>query len=205
MIERSIIRFLLGTSLVLPMAANSANFSIVQITDSQYYAERHPEILEAQIDWIVANEVAENIIYVAQTGDLKDDSACDNKTVNVGTGAGRTEWQIADQAFIDLDNANIAYAVAARKPRFRTSQGGGVPDGLESTERHAGDPVSTRYFGPARFAGEPFYGDPGTLTPGNRITGINESNEDNFHAVRIEWRQVYFDQPGLQERARTPS
>ena len=62
MIERSIIHFLLGMSLVLPMAAHSANFSIVQITDSQYYAERHPEILEAQIDWIVANEVSENII-----------------------------------------------------------------------------------------------------------------------------------------------
>ena len=36
---------------------------------------------------------------------------CDNKTVNVGTGAGRTEWQIVDQAFSDLDTANIAYAV----------------------------------------------------------------------------------------------
>jgi hypothetical protein len=32
-------------------------------------------------------------------------------------------------------------------------------------------------FGPARFAGDPFYGDPLTLTPGNRVVG---SNEDNF-------------------------
>jgi hypothetical protein len=32
-------------------------------------------------------------------------------------------------------------------------------------------------FGPARFAGDPFYGDPGALTPGNRV---GDSNEDNF-------------------------
>ena len=124
MIERSIIHFLLGTSLVLPMAANAATFSIVQITDSQYYSERHPEIMEAQIDWIVANEVSENIIYVAQTGDLKDDSSCDNKTVNVGSGAGRTEWQIADQAFSDLDTANIAYAVVPGNHDFDPVSGG---------------------------------------------------------------------------------
>ena len=175
MIERSIIHFLLGTSLVLPMAAHSATFSIVQITDSQYYSERHPEIMEAQIDWIVANEVSENIIYVAQTGDLKDDSSCDNKTINVGSGAGRTEWQIADQAFTDLDNANIAYAVVPGNHDFDPVSGD-CPNW--STERPLVNYNSL--FGPSRFAGEPFYGDPATLTPGNRVTGVNESNEDNF-------------------------
>ena len=63
MIKRSITNFMLGTFLLLPVAAKSEVFSIVVMTDSQFYAERHPEILEAQIDWIVANQVAENIIY----------------------------------------------------------------------------------------------------------------------------------------------
>ena len=173
MIERSIIHFLLATSLVLPMAANSAVFSIVVMTDSQYYAEKHPEILEAQIDWIVANEVTENIIYVAQTGDLKDDQLCDNKTINVGTGAGRTEWQIVDQAFADLDTANIAYGVLPGNHDFEAVSGACPTDW--ATQR-----TFTNYninFGPGRFAGDPFYGDPGTLTPGNRVGG---SNEDNF-------------------------
>ena len=173
MILRSTLRLLLGTSLVLPLAANSANLGIVVITDSQYYAEKHPEILEAQIDWIVANEVTENIIYVAQTGDLKDDPLCDNKTVAVGTGAGRTEWQIVDQAFSDLDTANIAYGVLPGNHDFEAVSGA-CPTNW-ATQR-----TFTMYnslFGPARFAGDPFYGDPGALTPGNRVGG---SNEDNF-------------------------
>ena len=152
MIERSILRFLLGTFLALPMAAQSAVFSIVVITDSQFYAERHPEILEAQIDWIVANEGAENIIYVAQTGDIKDDQFCDDKTVNVGTGAGRTEWQIGDDAFDDLDTANIPYGVLPGNHEF-DPVGGFCPSGA------AGMRPLTQYdtrFGPARFAGDPF-------------------------------------------------
>ena len=175
MIKRAAISFLLGTSLVLPMAANAANFSIVVMTDSQYYAERHPEILEAQIDWIVLNEGIENIIYVAQTGDLKDDQNCDNKTINVGTGAGRTEWQIVDQAFTDLDTANIAYAVVPGNHDFEAVSGACPVNWNDPAER-----IFTTYnslFGPARFAGDPFYGDPGAVTPGNRVTG---SNEDNF-------------------------
>jgi hypothetical protein len=182
MIERSIIHFLLGTFLVLPMAANSATFSIVLLTDSQFYVEQHPEILEAQIDWIVANEATENIIYVVQTGDLKDDQLCDNKTVNVGTGAGRTEWQIADQAFTDLDTANMAYAVVPGNHDFNPVSGS-CPNW--TTQR----PLSqyNTNFGPARFAGDPFYGDPATLTPGNRVTGSNEDNFTLFDSNGVEF------------------
>ena len=183
MIERSILGFILGAFLMLPMAANAAVFSIVVMTDSQYYAERHPEILEAQIDWIVANEVSENIIYVAQTGDLKDDQLCDNKTVNVGTGAGRTEWQIVDQAFTDLDTANIAYGVLPGNHDFEAVSGA-CPTNW-ATQR-----TFTMYnsiFGPARFAGDPFYGDPGALTPGNRVTGSNEDNFTLFDSNGIEF------------------
>jgi predicted outer membrane repeat protein len=184
-IKRSIVSFLLGTSLALPMAAQSAVFSIVVLTDAQFYAELHPEILEAQIDWIVANQEEENIIYMAQTGDLKDDQFCDNKTlVNIGTGAGRTEWQIADEAYEDLDTADIPYAVLPGNHDFDP-----VPDGFgfggmtcppaagqSGTPQRPLSEFNTR-FGPGRFAGESFYGDPLMNRPGNRLT---DSNEDNF-------------------------
>ena len=115
MIQRSILRYILGACMMLPVAANAEVFSIVVITDSQFYAENHPEILEAQIDWIVhADQVAkENIIYVVQTGDLKDNQFCDDSPVNVGSAQGRglTEWQIVDDAFKDLDDANLPYGV----------------------------------------------------------------------------------------------
>ncbi len=194
MIERSIIRFILGASLLLPMAANSATFSVVVITDSQFYAERHPEILEAQIDWIVANRVAENIVYVAQTGDLKDDQFCDDKTVFVGTGAGRTEWQIVDDAFTDLDTSGMAYAVLPGNHDFDPI-GGFCPSG-------SGARPLTQYdarFGPARFAGDTFYGDPLALTPGNRLTGSNEDNFTLFESDNVEFIAInlaYRPEPG---------
>ncbi len=182
MIKHSITGFMLGTFLMLPMAASSATFSIVVMTDSQFYAERHPEILEEQIDWIVANQVAENIIYVAQTGDLKDDQFCDDKTVNVGTGAGRTEWQIVDDAYTDMDTANIPYAVLPGNHDFDPVSGF-CPSG-------AGVRPLTQYdarFGPARFAGDPFYGDPLAVTPGNRISGSNEDNFTLFDSNGVEF------------------
>ena len=128
--------------------------------------------MEAQIDWIVANEVAENIIYVAQTGDLKDDQFCDNKTVNVGTGAGRTEWQIVDQAFTDLDIAGIPYGVVPGNHDFNPVSGI-LPElddpaaAVENTTR-----FSDRRASPAIPSTAIRRGD-----PGNRVTG---SNEDNF-------------------------
>ena len=169
-------QLLLGLSLFLPITAHSATFSIIQITDSQFYAERHPEILEAQIGWIIANEVAENIIYVAQTGDLKDDSACDNKIVGVGTGMNRTEWQIVDQAFSGLDVAGIPYGVVPGNHDFDPVSGS-CPDYVNQrpltlyNNDGSTDPSFTG-FPPSRFAGDPFYG--GTRDPANL------SNEDNY-------------------------
>jgi len=153
--------------------AQSEQFSIVVIPDTQIYVEETPEIFEAQIDWIVANQVAENIIYVAHLGDLKDDQSCDNKTVNVGTGGGRSEWQIVDQAIADLDAANIPYGLAVGNHDFDQFGGNRCPNW--TTER----PLVTynSLFGPNRYIGDAHYGDPGLGTQGNRVTN---SNEDNF-------------------------
>lgn len=172
MIKRLTTRLLLGLALILPIAAYSQQFSIVVLPDTQWYSELHPEIVESQIDWIVANQAAENIIYVAHLGDLKDDLSCDNKTINVGTGGGRTEWQIVDQAFQDLDGAGIAYGVVPGNHDFDQV--------ASSCPNFTTDRPLTTYnslFGPARFGGDPWYGDPGVPTPGNRVAG---SNEDSF-------------------------
>jgi hypothetical protein len=169
---RACLRTLCGSILLLPIAAQSAEFSIVLIPDTQMYVEEHPEVFEAQIDWIVANEVAENIIYVAHLGDLKDDASCDNKTVNLGTGGGRSEWQIVDQALAELDTADIAYGVVPGNHDF-DQVAGDCPN--FTTERPLG--TFNSLLGPTRFAGTPHYGDPSVPTNGNRV--IN-SNEDNF-------------------------
>ena len=163
---------LLCLGLLLPMAAQSAQFSIVVIPDTQMYVEQHPEIFEAQMNWITANQVAEKIIYVAHLGDLKDDLSCDNKTVNVGTGGGRTEWQIVDDTLGILDAATVAYGVIPGNHDF-DQVSGDCPN--FTTERPLG--TYNSLIGPTRFAGTAHYGDPSVPTPGNRVTG---SNEDNF-------------------------
>jgi hypothetical protein len=166
-------------------------FSIVIIPDTQMYVEQHPEVFEAQIDWIVANEGAENIIYVAHLGDLKDDLSCDTKTVNVGTGNGRSEWQIVDQALGDLDAAAIAYGVVPGNHDF-DQVSGGCPN--FTTQRPLGTYDSL--MGPGRFAGTPHYGDPSVPTPGNRVVNSNEdsftlfeSNGVKFIAINLAYRQ----------------
>ncbi|MCZ6616516.1 MAG: metallophosphoesterase [Gammaproteobacteria bacterium] len=147
-------------------------FSIIVVPDTQIYVEQNPEIFEAQVQWIVDNQVAENIIYVAHLGDLKDDLSCDNKTVTNGTGGGRTEWAIVDDTFVVLENANIPYGVVPGNHDF-DQLNGGCPN--FSTQRPLSD--YNQFFGPTRFNGQPYYGDPSVPTPGNRVTN---SNEDNF-------------------------
>jgi hypothetical protein len=177
MIEQLTIRLVLGLTLLLPIAVHSAQFSIVILPDTQWYVELHPEVVESQMDWIVANQVSENIIYVAHLGDLKDDRNCDNKVIGAGTGGGRTEWQIIEQAFDDLDGASIAYGVVPGNHDFdQPTSGpntGSCPDW--DTERPLA--AYNLNFGPSRFIGAPFYGDPSLMTPGNRVS---LSNEDNF-------------------------
>jgi len=102
--------------------AQSEQFSIVVITDTQTYVEINPAVFEAQIAWVVDNQASENIIYAAHLGDLKDDLSCDNKTVG-----GRTEWEIVDDTLLMLEGANIPYGVVPGNHDF-DQLGGGCPN-----------------------------------------------------------------------------
>jgi hypothetical protein len=155
-------------------------FSIVIIPDTQLYVEDHPEIFEAQIDWIIANQAAENIIYVSHLGDLKDTQTCDNPTVTNGSGDGRTEWQIVDQTFDRLDAANIPYGVVPGNHDFDSINPGTASERCPNWtgERPLGLYNNVNNFAPSRFAADPWYGDlTGTGERGNRV---DDSNEDNF-------------------------
>ena len=90
---------------------SSENFTIVVLSDTQYYSERYPWIFENQTEWIVQNENEKNIVFVAHLGDIVDDYWEDY------------EWQNADNAMSILDNKvpygilpgnhDIAWAVSA--------------------------------------------------------------------------------------------
>jgi hypothetical protein len=182
-ITRSAKRLFSGLLLLLPgtVLADNHEFSIVVIPDTQLYAESYPAIIEAQLQWIVDNQATENIIYVAQLGDLKDDLSCDNKLIAAATGGSRTEWQIVDQAFALLESATsaaqpdgIPFGTVAGNHDFEPFGGGCPTDWDNPAQRILNNPTTglayDNLFGPARFSGRAYYG-------GSRVAG---SNEDNF-------------------------
>ena len=86
---------ILFLSTLLFSACSPKQVRFVLVPDTQYYAEKFPEVMHSQADWIVKN--AENIDLVIQQGDL---------TQNNNT----EEWKVARAAFVKLDG-KVPYVV----------------------------------------------------------------------------------------------
>jgi hypothetical protein len=74
-------------------------FSIVVLPDTQFYAERYPEIFESQAAWIRDNVGAQDIAFVLHEGDIV------NRNVP-------EQWDVASTALHSLD-AVVPYVLAA--------------------------------------------------------------------------------------------
>lgn len=70
---------------------------IVLLPDTQTYAEKYPEVLDSQINWIINN--AKTINFVLQQGDITQNN-------------NHKEWKIAQAAFSRL-NKKVPYILAA--------------------------------------------------------------------------------------------
>jgi hypothetical protein len=73
------------------------NATIVLLPDTQTYAEKYPEIVYSQTDWILKE--ADNIDFVLQQGDLTQNN-------------NDKEWGVIKQAFTKLDG-KVPYVLAA--------------------------------------------------------------------------------------------
>jgi hypothetical protein len=123
-------------------------FTIVVLPDTQYYSRDNPSIFYSQTDWIVANEVARNIVFVTHVGDI------------VQTGSNNTQWNRAEAAMSTLEDPlqtmlpdGIAYGQA---PGNHDQAPLGAP-------RSGGDEGGTTVnynarFGKHRFLGRSYYG-----------------------------------------------
>ena len=112
--------------------AAAADFSIVAVPDPQYYAELYPSIFTAQMQWVVDNQAAGNIVYVAGLGD------------NVDIASATSEWQAASSAYGLLDTAGIPYGLAVGNHDIGLL--GGSTTNFNS------------YFGISHFTGKSWYG-----------------------------------------------
>lgn len=94
---RLFIFFVVSSFLLISCSANMHKARFVLLPDTQTYAEKFPEVLDSQINWIVRN--AKDIDLVLQQGDLTQNN-------------NHKEWKIIQSAFNKL-NRKVPYVLAA--------------------------------------------------------------------------------------------
>src|SRR5579859_2767168 len=130
---------------------SAGDFTIVVLPDTQNYSQFHPEIFDAQTQWVADNAAAQNVQLVIGVGDI----------VNTGTDA--VQWANATHSVGLLDQAKVPYAFAIGNHDYDT---------LPPTSRTATN--FNNYFGPARYAGTSYYG------TSNYPAGSNENFYETF-------------------------
>lgn len=106
------------------------DFTIIVLPDTQYYSESYPNILNSQMQWIVANASALNVQAVLAVGDIVNNSG------------NSTEWNTADAAYKRLDAAHIPYFAAIGNHDYSNANPAGRTSAATSFNN---------YFGPSRY------------------------------------------------------
>ena len=106
-------------------------FTVILLPDTQYYVESYPDILTDQVDWILGQQKARNIVFVGHVGDIVEHYN------NI------FEWERADAILSRLIGAVPLGLLPGNHDLSPT-----------------GDSTSyNQHFGPERFEGFPWYGE----------------------------------------------
>jgi Carboxypeptidase regulatory-like domain/Calcineurin-like phosphoesterase/Bacterial Ig domain len=132
--------------IAVALPAQTSDFTIIALPDTQNESQFFPAALSAQTQWIAAHRRNLNIQMVLGEGDIVNDFSSPE------------QQQSADAAFRVLDNAGIPYLLAIGNHDY------------DHADPKDGRPVSgfNRFFGPSRYAGRSYY-------RGNFPTGSNEN------------------------------
>ena len=114
-----------------------ADYSIVVLPDTQYYAAAFPDIFMKQTTWIVENRDAQQIKFVLHTGDVVD------------YGDSSAQWTVASNSLHVLDGI-VPYVIAAGNHDYGVMQRMGMVN---------------VYFPPSGFEAYSWFGD--TFEPGH--------------------------------------
>lgn len=142
---------------------NGQTFSIVELPDTQNYAQYYPATFIQQTQWIASEAAARNIRYVSHVGDV----------VNHGHSA--AEWNVADLAMSTLDAADIPYGVTAGNHDITPAGAPGTP--YDTTD-------FLQNFGAGRFADKSWYR--GTSPSGMSSWQVFDGGGIQFLTMHIE-------------------
>lgn len=189
------------SKVVRTSAAAGDEFTVVVIPDTQYYMEVNPdvpgatfEMFKAQIDWIKANQAAENIVFVAGVGDIVD-----NGDFKAGTypdsSVSRAEWEKA-KYYYNLETPfagfpdGIPYGLAVGN---HDQTGHGYPISYDNFSLGFHTTHTTgfynKYFGVSHFAGRSYYGGSYTATEANN----NDNHYSLFSAGGIDFIVIFLE------------
>lgn len=156
-----------------------ADFTIAVIPDTQYQVSSQfgglPAMFTAQIDWIKANQAAENIQYVVSLGDITDHG--DDYT---------SEWTNA---------STYGYYKLESQAGFTNGIPYGTCVGNHDQSPNTGHPLTcstakyNTYFGANRFRPRAYYGENYAGTGSNN----NDSHYDLFTAGGVNWIVIYVE------------
>ncbi len=130
----------------------AVEFTVVALPDTQNYASRFPEVFFAQIEWIVANREAENIVFVTHLGDV------------VNNGPRVEQWQVAKRAMSLLDPIDLPYGVAMGNHDnqfgydLTTVDNGCIPADPDFEDIDCTGSHFLHYFGPEFYSDRSWYG-----------------------------------------------
>lgn len=125
-----------GSTPPLPPVVDDS-FTIIALPDIQYYSQDYPQILTANMQWIVNNTAALNIKYVVGLGD----------TVNVPSAT--TQWRNADAAYRILDNAGVPYGISIGNHDYDDDENVGTRQSVNFNH----------WFGRDRYSAHAWFGD----------------------------------------------
>jgi beta-galactosidase len=145
--------------------AGSPHFTLAVLPDTQYLFDEDrgdPAPLHASLRWIVANREAENIVFLANLGDLTQSGSAD-------------EFAAVGQAFQILDRAAVGYSVLA-----------GNHDVDPSTDDRRGASPYLATFGPARFTAAATLG--GATPDGYNTWHVFHGAGRRWLLLALDWR-----------------
>lgn len=132
------------------------DLAISHLTDTQYLSEAYPEVYAEVVGWVAANADSRKIAFATHTGDLVQNWVDPGQRED----RARREFETASTMQAVLDDAGVPNSV--------------LP-GNHDNKRGASNALFNEYFGPARYADEPWYG--GSIAPGD-----NSASYSSFEA-----------------------